>query len=114
MATNTNTTNRPTMSNSFSVAVGLIILYISTVNIVELELNMELREDVSAANITDMIRPQRPGGSNSVTNFTNARLVQPYLDIQNSRNICTCVFLNSVQNIEIHNFHIDCNNQNRP
>ena len=40
---------------------------------------MELRDDVSAANITDMINPRRPFASNPVTNLTNARLVQPDL-----------------------------------
>ena len=46
---------------------------------VELELKMELRDDVRAANITDIINPRNPLGTYSVTNFMNAKFVHPYL-----------------------------------
>ena len=46
---------------------------------VELELKMELRDDVSAASITDMMKPFKPLGTYSVTSFTKAKFVQPYL-----------------------------------
>ena len=79
IATKTKTTNLPTTSNSFSFAFGRIIRYISTVKIVELELKMELKDEVSAASITDMIKPFNPLGTYSVTSFTKAKFVQPYL-----------------------------------
>ena len=48
--------------------------------LVELELKMELRDDVRAASITDMINPRNPLGTYSVTNFMNAKFVHPYLN----------------------------------
>ena len=47
---------------------------------VELELKIELRDDVSAANITDMMNPRKPLGTYSITSFTKAKFVHPELD----------------------------------
>ena len=79
IATKTKTTNLPTTSSSFSFVFGRIILYMSTVKMVEVELKIELRDEVRAANITDIINPRRPLGTYSVTNLTKAKLVHPYL-----------------------------------
>ena len=49
---------------------------------VELELKMEVKEDIRAANITASIKPRTPDGSNSLTNLTNAKFVQPALKIR--------------------------------
>ena len=54
----------------------------STVKMVEVELKIELRDEVRAANITDIINPRRPLGTYSVTNLTKAKLVHPYLYCQ--------------------------------
>ena len=80
IATNTKTTNLPTTRSSYSLAFGRIIRYISTVKMVELELKIELRDDVRAANITDMMNPRKPLGTYSITNFTKAKFVHPELD----------------------------------
>ena len=51
----------------------------SMVNMVELELKMELRDDMRAAIMTANMIPLTPVGSSSLTSFTKARLVQPLL-----------------------------------
>ena len=51
----------------------------SMVKMVEEELKMEVREDMSAASITASIMPRAPTGISSVTSFTKAMLVQPLL-----------------------------------
>ena len=79
IATSTNTNKRPATSCSLFFAFGLNIQYMSTVKMVALELKMELNEDISAANITDIISPRTPSGSNSVTNFIKAKFVHPDL-----------------------------------
>ena len=47
------------------------------VKMVEEELNMLVREDMRAANITASIIPLAPVGISSVTSRTNAMFVQP-------------------------------------
>ena len=49
--------------------------------IVELELKMELREDMSAAIMTASMTPRTPAGKSSFTSLTKAKLVQPPLKI---------------------------------
>lgn len=49
------------MSSSRSLALGLILLQMSMVKRVLLLLKMEVREDMSAAIITAIIRPRSPG-----------------------------------------------------
>ena len=49
--------------------------------IVELELKMELREDMSAAIMTASMTPRTPAGKSSFTSLTKAKLVQPPLKV---------------------------------
>ena len=55
----------------------------SNVKMVELELNMELRDDISAAIMTASIMPLTPAGNSSLTSFTKAKFVQPLLKMVN-------------------------------
>ena len=50
----------PTTSSSISVAFLRILLQMSMVKMVELELKMDVREDISAAIITAIMIPRRP------------------------------------------------------
>ena len=52
----------PTMSSSVSPALVRILLQISIVNIVELLLKMEVKDDMSAAIMTASMRPLAPVG----------------------------------------------------
>ena len=52
----------PTRSNSFEDAFCLNFLYRSMVKSVELELKMEVRSDMSAASITEIMIPRIPSG----------------------------------------------------
>ena len=49
--------------------------------IVELELKMELREDMSAAIMTASMTPRTPAGKSSFTSLTKAKLVQYVLKV---------------------------------
>ena len=51
----------------------------SIVKMVELELNIELNDDISAASMTASINPLAPIGINSFTSLIKARFVQPPL-----------------------------------
>jgi hypothetical protein len=55
------------------------------VKMVEAELKMEVKEDISAANMTANISPRRPTGIISFTNLMKAKFVQP--DLHNFINI---------------------------
>lgn len=66
--------------SSFEFWANLMRVYMSMVKIVDDELKIEVRDDISAANMTANIRPRRPAGKSSFTNFTKAMLVQPDLD----------------------------------
>lgn len=50
----------PTITSSKSEAFFRNLVHMSMVNIVEDELNIEVREDIRAAIITASIKPQRP------------------------------------------------------
>ena len=52
----------------------------NVLHIVELELKIELKEDMRAASMTDIIKPLAPEGIKSVTNLMNARFVHPLLE----------------------------------
>lgn len=52
-------TDLPTIMSSISLAFFLNCLQISMVNMVELLLNMEVREDISADIITASIKPEK-------------------------------------------------------
>ena len=60
IATKNNTKVLPTMSSSVSEGFLLNLVQMSMVKIVEEELKMEVREDISAAIITANIRPLAP------------------------------------------------------
>ena len=60
IATKNNTKVLPTMSSSVSEGFLLNLVQISMVKMVEEELKMEVREDISAAIITANIRPLAP------------------------------------------------------
>ena len=60
IATKNNTKVLPTMSSSVSEGFLLNLIQISMVKMVEEELKMEVREDISAAIITANIRPLAP------------------------------------------------------
>ena len=49
----------------------------SIVKMVELELKMEVKEDIKAANITAIINPLIPSGIKFMTKLINAELLQP-------------------------------------
>ena len=53
---------------------------------VELELNIELNEDISAASMTANINPLAPIGINSFTSLMNARFVHPPLQRYQEKN----------------------------
>ena len=55
----------------------------SKVKMVELELKMELKDDISAAIMTASIMPLTPAGNSSLTSFTKAKFVQPLLKMVN-------------------------------
>ena len=79
IATRTRTNSLPTNKSSTSLGLDLNLGYISIVKIVDDELKIEVKEDMRAANITANISPLAPFGISSVTNLTNATLVQPCL-----------------------------------
>ena len=54
-------TYRPTISSSFSAALGLILVQISIANRVLAELKMDVRELMMADSITAISKPRRPG-----------------------------------------------------
>ena len=58
----------------------------SIVKMVELELNIELNEDISAASMTANINPLAPIGINSFTSLMNARFVHPPLQRYQEKN----------------------------
>ena len=60
IATKNNTKVLPTMSSSVSEGFLLNLVQMSMVKMVEEELKMEVREDISAAIITANIRPLAP------------------------------------------------------
>ena len=51
---------RPTITFSFSEGFFLNIVHTSTVKIVDAELNMDVKEDIKAANMTPNMAPRKP------------------------------------------------------